>query len=155
MLDQSDEYLVYQLLNCFFNSFDLKAWDTLRSCLADSLHTDYSALRGTPPETMIADRFVESRRVSLVSLKTHHLSGNHEITFSGDQASVRVSALIFRKDESGETFNTHCFYLFELKKMNGSWLITSIVQKVFWNDGNPKIHQGIEEKQPAEAEHKM
>lgn len=146
MLDRSDEYLVYQLLSRFSNSFDLKAWDTLRSCLADSLHTDYSALRGTPPETMTGDRFVELRQRSLEHLKTHHLSGNQEITIDGDQGSARVSTVIFRKDESGEVFNTHCLYLFGLSKTSGSWLITSIVQNVFWSDGNTKIHQGIEKK---------
>jgi hypothetical protein len=146
MLDKSDESLVHQLLNRFSNSFDLKAWDTLRNCLADSLHTDYSELRGTPPETMTGDRFVELRRVFLNSLKTHHLNGNHEITITGNQGSARVSTIIFRKDESGEVLNTHCLYFFGLSKTSGSWLITSITQKVFWNDGNTKIHQGIEKK---------
>jgi len=45
-----DEGQIRQLIARFANSFDLKAWDALRECLAESLRTDYSDLRGSKPE---------------------------------------------------------------------------------------------------------
>src|SRR5215471_5995029 len=53
---------IQQLVARFANSFDVKDWLALAECLAEELHTDYSDLRGTPPETMSRSRFVELRR---------------------------------------------------------------------------------------------
>jgi hypothetical protein len=47
------------LIARFANAFDLEAWDDLTECLTESIHTDYSDLRGTPSETMTRERFVE------------------------------------------------------------------------------------------------
>src|SRR6476659_9612870 len=55
----------------------------LGECLADTVHTDYSDLRGTPPETMSRDQFVQLRRSALQELQTHHLAGNLEIELTG------------------------------------------------------------------------
>jgi len=70
-----DEGEIRRLIARFANAFDLKAWDALEACLADSLATDYSDLRGTAPEVMSRQRFVETRRTALDQLQTHHLSG--------------------------------------------------------------------------------
>lgn len=131
------------LFNRFSNSFDLKAWDDLRDCLAESLHTDYSDLRGTPPEVMSNERFVELRRTALDAMRTHHIVANHEISVDGEHARARVSALILRKNAEGEVLNTHCVYLFEAQQFDQQWKITSITQKLLWNDGKTAIHAGI------------
>jgi hypothetical protein len=86
-----DEREIGRLIGRFANALDLKAWDIVRDCLTESLHTDYSDLRGTPPATLSRDRFVELRRTALERLKTHHLAGNHEITLRGDHAQCRAT----------------------------------------------------------------
>src|SRR5206468_2310114 len=68
-----DESAIRTLIARFANAFDLKAWDALDACLTESLHTDYSDLRGTPPETVSRQRFVELRRAALDHLATHHV----------------------------------------------------------------------------------
>lgn len=146
MSNMHEHYGINQLISRFSNSFDLKAWGDLKDCLTESIYTDYSELRGTPPETMSGIKFVELRRQALQHLKTHHLAGNGEISITGDEGSVRVSMIIYRKDESGEVLNTHCLYLFGVKKVGETWKICSIVQKVFWSDGDTSIHQGIRKK---------
>jgi len=108
--------------------------------LTESLHTDYSDLRGTPPATLSRDRFVELRRTALEHLKTHHLAGSHEITLRGDHAQCRVSMIIWRRDESGRVLNTHCVYELEVSRATDGWRISSITQKVLWSDGDPSIH---------------
>src|SRR5881296_225987 len=79
-----DEAEIRRLIGRFANAFDLKAWDALEACLTESLATDYSDLRGTPPEVMARRCFVEMRRAALERLQTHHLLGNYEITVDGD-----------------------------------------------------------------------
>lgn len=139
----ADLHAIQNLLARFANSFDLKDWDALRSCLAVSVYTDYSDLRGTPPEQMSNQRYAELRRVALQDLQTHHLSGNTEIELTDDIARAKVSTIIFRKNMEGQTLHTHCLYEFGLSKSSGQWLINSIIQKVFWSDGQTSIHAGI------------
>lgn len=138
-----DELAILRVLNRFANCFDTKQWNEMTDCLALAIHTDYSDLRGTPPETMSSARFVELRREALEPLDTHHLFANHEVEGRGDVATAKVSAVIFRRAANGETLHTHCLYLFELRRAPQDWKICAITQKVFWSDGNPRVHAGI------------
>ncbi len=136
-----DTHQIHQLIARFANSFDSKDWESLKDCLAEMIYTDYTDLRGTPPETVSSEAYVASRQESLKSLTTHHLSGNYEIQqIDPQQASCRASMVIWRK--SGEAqFTTHCLYVFRLRRLNAGWKIAGITQKVLWNEGNPAIHR--------------
>ena len=137
-----DAFKIQEVMARFANSFDLKDWDGLASCLADQVLTDYSDLRGTPPESVRATEYVASRRASLENLKLHHLGGNYEITYvDALNATCRASMVIWRKSETDE-FTTHCIYTFKLTKIKFDWKISGITQKVLWNDGNPAVHPG-------------
>jgi len=143
MKDFSDVIDVQQLLARFANCFDLKDWAGLEDCLCESIYTDYSDLRGTPPEIMSAKQFTDMRRSALHDLQTHHLGANTEIHINGDEAHAKVSMVIYRKNASGETLHTHCLYQFGLCRQNVGWRISRIVQQVFWSEGNKAIHSGI------------
>jgi SnoaL-like domain len=138
-----DAFRVQQLVARFANSFDAKDWDALVRCLASSLYTDYSDLRGTPPETMSRERFVELRRIALEPLKTHHLAGNVEVRLDGARGVARVSMTIHRRGSADDAFDTHCLYELGVEKTAQDWTICSIVQKVLWSDGQSAIHRGI------------
>lgn len=47
----NDRLAISNLLTRFANSFDLKNWSALEACLTPQIFTDYSDLRGTPPNT--------------------------------------------------------------------------------------------------------
>jgi len=143
MSDTSEIIAIQNLVARFANSFDLKDWRGLLGCLAGEIDTDYSDLRGTQPETMSREKFVELRMSALQALRTHHLAGNLEIELDGTRASARVSMIIFRRNERDETFNTHCMYSLGFVRTSTEWTISSIVQKVFINDGQASVHKGI------------
>ncbi|MDQ3004397.1 MAG: nuclear transport factor 2 family protein [Chloroflexota bacterium] len=137
-----DKFAIQGLIACFANSFDVKDWDGLKSCFTASLYTDYSDLRGTPPESISASEYVRLRRESLDHLKLHHLVSNYEIDFpTAEQAVCRASMVVWRKSEE-EEFTSHCVYIFQLILQNGVWKISGIIQKVLWNDGTSSIHKG-------------
>jgi hypothetical protein len=137
-----DVLRIQKVIAKFANSFDVKDWDGLQSCLTVSLFMDYSDLRGTPPETISAADYVRLRRESLDALKLHHLVSNYEIDFpDAGGASCRASMVVWRKSEA-EEFITHCVYIFQLIKLNEDWKISGIMLKVLWNDGNSSIHKG-------------
>jgi hypothetical protein len=142
MSNPSSIFQLQSLVSRFANSFDLKEWDNLADCLTEKLHTDYSDLRGTPPEVVSREEFVQLRRKALHDLRTQHLSGNLEIELSDRTAKMKVSMVIYRRNEAEQTFNTHCVYFFEAERVESCWQINSITQKVLMNDGQSTIHQG-------------
>jgi hypothetical protein len=143
VLDVAADLMIRNLVARFANSFDLKAWDALGDCLTESLHTDYSDLRGTPPEIMSRGHFVEIRKAALQKLRTHHLTGNVDVSVHGDSGVATVSMVIFRRSLDEETFTSHCVYELGVAKENDCWRISSIVQRVLWSAGNSTIHSGI------------
>ena len=142
-----DEIKIQQVIHRFANSFDIKDWQELEECFTEKIYTDYSDLRGTLPETIDAKHYVHLRQEALSKLKTHHLCGNHEIEIKQDKAICKTSMVIYRSGANKqENFTTHCLYIFNLQKNNSAWKITGIIQKVFWNEGDPSIHSGAKQK---------
>jgi len=133
---------IQQIVARFANSFDMKDWNGLEACLTESLYTDYSDLRGTPPETISAKEYVQKRIDSLDHLKLHHLVSNYEVDFAdSNTATCRASMVVWRKSDE-EEFMSHCVYIFQLAKQESNWKISGITQKILWNEGTSSIHKG-------------
>jgi len=138
-----DRFKIQEVIARFANSFDVKDWSGLEACFTDSLYTDYSDLRGTPPQTVSASKYAAARREAVDHLQLHHLVSNYEIDFiDSNTASCRASMIVWRKSET-EEFTSHCVYTFQLIKMEPVWKISGIRQKVLWNEGTPSIHKGF------------
>lgn len=132
---------IQALIARFATSFDVKDWDGLRACLSDSLFTDYSDLRGTPPQTISAQDYVAARIDSLDSLNLHHLVSNYEVDLPArDAATCRASMIVWRRSNE-EVFTSHCIYNFQLTRQADGWRINGITQKVLWNEGTSTIHK--------------
>ncbi len=135
---------IQALIARFATSFDVKDWSGLRACLTDSLYTDYSDLRGTPPQIISSADYVAARIETLDQLKLHHLVGNYEVDFSTrDQAACRASMIVWRRSDQ-EEFASHCIYTFQLTRQADGWRISGITQKVLWNEGTSSIHKGAQ-----------
>ena len=141
-MSDEDRLKIQEVIARFANSFDLKDWSGLEACFTESLYTDYSDLRGTPPQTVGASEYAAARREALEHLKLHHLVSNYEIDFTDSKtATCRASMIVWRKSET-EEFTSHCVYTFQLVKQAAQWKISGITQKVLWNEGTPSLHQG-------------
>jgi hypothetical protein len=137
-----DRFKIQEVIARFANSFDVKDWDGLEACLTESLYTDYSDLRGTPPQNVMASEYARSRRESLDHLKLHHLISNFEFDFPDeDTATCRASMIVWRKSED-DVFTSHCFYIFQLRQLSAEWKISGITQRVLWNEGTASLHKG-------------
>ncbi len=133
---------IQRLIARFANSFDVKDWSGLESCFTEALYTDYSDLRGTPPQTISATDYTRQRRESLDHLKLHHLVSNYEVDLTdSNSATCRASMIVWRKSDE-EEFTSHCVYMFQLTKLDSDWKISGITQKVLWNEGTSSIHKG-------------
>lgn len=137
-----DKIKIQELIAHFANSFDLKDWDGLQSCFTDMILSDYSDLRGTPPEKISVKEYVKVRRESLEPLKIHHLVSNYEINLIDSVTAIcRASMVVWRKTEKDD-FTTHCLYTFKLVEEKSRWKISEITQKVLWNEGTSSIFKG-------------
>ena len=137
-----DRIKIQELIAHFANSFDVKDWDGLQSCFTETFYSDYSDLRGTPPETISVKEYVRLRRESLEPLKIQHLVSNYEIKFlESTIATCRASMVVWRKTDK-EDFITHCVYIFQLVEQDAVWKISRITQKVLWNEGTSSIYKG-------------
>jgi hypothetical protein len=142
-MNVEDQLKIQTVIARFANSFDVKDWNGLESCLTDSLYTDYSDLRGAPPQKVTASNYVAARRESLDHLKLHHLVSNYEINFTDSKtATCRASMVVWRKTEA-EEFTSHCVYIFQLTEQNSEWKINGITQKILWNEGTASIHLDV------------
>jgi 3-phenylpropionate/cinnamic acid dioxygenase small subunit len=138
-----DRAAVIDVVLAAARALDVKDWVAYRGCFTDEIETDYSDLRGEPPQIVKADDFVALRRTALDRLKTLHLSANHLVTVDGDRATCVSAAIIHRfRPEDGERFDTYCAYTHALVRAGGGWRIIKIKQTVYWNTGNPDIHGG-------------
>ena len=137
-----DRIKIQELIAHFANSFDMKDWEGLESCFTETFYSDYSDLRGTPPEKISVKEYVRLRRESLEPLKIQHLVSNYEIQFvDSATATCRASMVVWRKTDK-EDFITHCVYIFQLVEQDAAWKISRITQKVLWNEGTSSIYKG-------------
>ena len=139
---QEEMLNIQQVIARFATSFDVKDWDGLQACFTESLYTDYSDLRGTPPQTVSAVDYAKSRRESLDHLKLHHLVSNYEIDCPNSVSATCLASMVVWRRSDTEEFISHCVYTFQLVQQSGEWRISGITQKVLWNEGKPSIHSG-------------
>jgi hypothetical protein len=125
-------------------AFDERDWVAMRLCLADTLATDYSSFRGTPPARLTAEEFVRLRQSGLAGLRTQHLCFNHLVTLEGKRAHCRCDFIIHRWPEQTNDvrfFHTYGYYRYDLVgTADELWHIESVTQFAMRSEGSPELH---------------
>jgi hypothetical protein len=125
-------------------AFDECDWVAMRLCLTDTLATDYSRFRGTPPARLTAEEFVRLRQSGLTGLRTQHLCFNHLVTLKGERAHCRCDFIIHRWPEQTDDtrfFHTYGYYHYDLVSTTEErWRIESITQFAVRSEGSPELH---------------
>jgi hypothetical protein len=129
-------------------TFDDKDCDSMRECLAETIHCDYSSFRGTPASEIAREDYVAQRRTALASLRTQHNLSNLSISASANEAEVQCNYAIlrFHPDFDGsrdEYFHSYGQYRFKVVQTRAGWSISSITQLLLMNEGNPTLHGGL------------
>lgn len=149
MPNQHNRQDVVSTIHEFCRAFDQRDWSALRRCLAANLVVDYSGFRGTLPTRMTADEFVALRQTALEGLVTQHLSVNHLVTFTDQDARCRFDFVIHRwpRDAADSRFfHTFGYYEIVLRLAEDAahgWVIQSITQQALRSEGNPELHGAL------------
>ncbi len=136
---------VSDLICRFQEAFDHHDWDALTSCLDDELFIDYSSFRGTDPEWISADGYVNLRRQALSDLAMQHNHSNLKVSLqSNERAAASCNYQIYRFERDGERhFHSFGTYEFGLLLRHSQWKICAIKQNLIKNEGDPSIHGAL------------
>lgn len=155
VLQLADRAAVVDTVIAFANAFDAQDWQTLRRCLADEVHTDYSQFRGEAPAVVSADAYVAARQQGLAGLRTLHISTNHQVQIDGDRAECGSAYRIYRVDPQGRAgenrLDTAGRYEHALVRTAAGWRICAIRQTVVLQTGNPAIHGALRRGAPTQT----
>ena len=142
-----DRTAVIDTIVAVANAFDAQDWQKVRSYLADEIDIDYSEFRNETPRRIIAEEYIKQRIEGLASLRTLHVSTNHEVTINNNTAECKSVYQIYRLDptrESQNRFDTAGNYFHSLiQTTDGLWLIDGIKQTVVIVSGNSQVHGAL------------
>jgi len=137
-----DRARIIDIVCKFAVSIDRRRWDDLASCFADEI--EFNTIR--------SGRWVRSGRAELIDTlqrafemytATQHISANHQITITGDEAVAlsTLNATHHLVGAPGGDFHQQVgYYEYHLvREPKMGWQITKVEQFVHWQRGNQEI----------------
>jgi len=122
---------------------DTRDFDLLRSIFTPSITMDFEDYSGHPAEVLQADDWVANCRVLFTGLDaTQHVMTNPIVDIENDRATCKMymKAEHFLHNDLGNVdFALGGYYIDQLEKVEGHWLINAVTLKIFWNRGNRHI----------------
>ena len=127
----------------YAQGIDTRDFELLRSIFADEIMMDFEDYSGQPAALIRADDWVAGVKVLFTGLdSTQHVMTNPIVDVNGDEASCRMymkAEHFLRNDQGSFDFALGGYYIDQLKKVDGRWLIHAVSLKLFWNRGNRHI----------------
>lgn len=122
---------------------DTRDFKLLRSIFTDNITMDFEDYSGQPAAVMKADDWVAGVRVLFTGLdSTQHVMTNPIVDITGDTAECRMymkAEHFYQNDQGNDDFALGGYYIDQLQRIEGRWLINSVTLKLFWNRGNRHI----------------
>jgi hypothetical protein len=126
----------------YATAVDTRDWNLYRSCFTDEIELDFP---GWAVGTHKADEWVEMVRQMLGGFTaTQHLSSNHAITLSGDEATCvsYMQGQHYLPNDTGDSALTiGGYYTNDLVRTKDGWKISACRLTVTWYAGNRYVFQ--------------
>ena len=139
----SDHTEIARRLYEYALGIDTRDYALLRSVFTDRITMDFQDYSGQAPATLDADDWVAGCRRLFDGLDaTHHVMTNPIIDIQGDAAQCRMhmTAEHFLKNERGSSlYAIGGYYVDQLSRTKGRWLINAVTLKLLWQRGNRDI----------------
>lgn len=143
---ESLQHKIRERLEIFASSFDTKAWDEMKDCLAENIIIDYSSFTKRPKSEITREEYVLQKKAGTGHLVTNHKLFDFKIIPYHNKINCKCKFLIKRfETKTGKYFHSSGTYDFTLANLKNNWRIENIVQTVSKVEGNPEIH-GIMKK---------
>lgn len=135
-----DRQCIIDVVTRYAASLDRRQWDDLADCFADEVSLHLVSTGGWTTFTRKDIIAYASRTFSHYSA-TQHVSANHQITVSGDDA-VCISTLnathYCAGAQGGSTQRQFGYYRYEMARMP-DWKIVRMQQELGWEEGNQEL----------------
>jgi 3-phenylpropionate/cinnamic acid dioxygenase small subunit len=124
----------------YATGLDFRDWQCFRSCFADEIEVDFTAIFGGAPRTVSADRWTNAARRTVSGLDaTQHMITNHVITVNGDEALcvayVQAQHYLLN-DKGGSTQTMGGYYSNHFVRTAQGWRIKKCKLTLTWTTGN-------------------
>jgi hypothetical protein len=128
-------------------AIDTRQWDTFLSCLTEQV--DFrSPLTNGWIKFKKSDMALICSRIFPLFTATQHISANHQVTISGDEATCisTLNATHYVADALGGTTQRQVgHYEYQLIRDDG-WKINRMTQVIAWEEGNQRVFYDAYEK---------
>lgn len=122
---------------------DRREWDALRGLFAEQVRLDYTSLAGGDPAQVTPQQITAAWSAALGGYEiTQHLIANHLVRVDGDRAECTASFQATHRLSTpygSPLWTLGGDYRWELARIGGRWLITSVVMTATWGDGNKNL----------------
>lgn len=117
--------MISRLLSRGFIDTDDKKWSEWRKLLMDEITIDFGGVK--PSQTMKADELMAWAKVAYASVKTQHMSFNHDVTINGDKATSRsYGHARHQRTDTSDFWHIYARYDHEFKRTADGWKIALI-----------------------------
>ena len=127
----------------YAQGIDTRDFTLLRSIFTDRITMDFEDYSGQPVATLRADDWVAGVKTLFTGLEaTQHVMTNPIVDIEGDKARCRMymkAEHFLQNDRGNPDFALGGYYIDELVRVDGTWLIHSVTLKILWNRGNRHI----------------
>lgn len=132
----ADRAAILDLVSRIAFGADLREWDAVRACFADTVRVDYRSLTGEAPAAVPADALVGgwARTFSGFDV-TQHLVTNHQVEVAGDAAVCR-SHFLATHGIGPERWRLAGHYRHALARLPAGWRVTELTMTWTWEEGD-------------------
>ncbi|MEM9668910.1 MAG: nuclear transport factor 2 family protein [Pseudomonadota bacterium] len=127
----SDRFEIQELLGAYCHAIDGRDWDRLDSLFTEDAEVDYSATGGIKGSLGEIKQFL-SQTLPLFTASQHFVT-NPDIKLGDKSANVRsllFNPMIMERDGAPHTVFIGAWYIDEMVKPNGRWLIRKRSQQL-------------------------
>ena len=127
----------------YAQGIDTRDFKLLRSIFTQDITMDFEDYSGQPCSSLKADDWVAGCRVLFTGLdSTQHVMSNPIVDIDGERAQCRMymkAEHFLQNNQGSPDFALGGYYIDQLEKVNGKWLINTVTLKILWNRGNRHI----------------
>jgi SnoaL-like domain len=126
----------------FIVALDDHDWDEVTSCLAETVHRDYSSLFDREPDEIPGPALAAEWRGVLTGLDAHqHMLGPPAVTIDGDEAraAAHVVGTHVLEGDPGSPWVVGGTYRFVLRRLEDRWRIVGLTLDTRWQTGDSAV----------------
>jgi 3-phenylpropionate/cinnamic acid dioxygenase small subunit len=142
----TDREQIIDIANTFAWAIDHERWDEYGACLDDELEISLPVTGGWVRLTR-EELIAVARQIYQQLTASQHLSSNHRITVSGDEATCvsTLNATHYLAEEHEERLQREVgYYEYRLARTPAGWRINRMLMTILWVEGNTEAFRQVQ-----------